>query len=228
VSRGPRAPARYWDSHFARWIAQGEAEGVDPNDIGDREWISPRQYIEERFLPWIGPDSVVLELGPGTGRIARHVIDRCREMILVDYSLFACDWLERYLAGKGRFRIHCIDCPALPMVADGTVDFTFAFGVFEHIGLDDMLWFLEEFHRVLVAGGRASFNFDNVATEEGIAWLRRFQGHPGDVNLFRFYHPETVRHLAKAAGFMVAELRSSESRHADIDLVKPRQATPRV
>ena len=222
MSRGPRAPVPYWDSHFARWIAQGEAEGVDPNDIGDREWGSPRWYIEGRLLPWIRPDSVVLELGPGTGRLTRHVIDGCREMILVDYSRFACDWLEQYLAGKGRFRIHCIDRPEMPMVADGCVDFAFAHGVIEHVGFDDLLWFLEEFHRVLVPGGHVWFDFDNVTTEEGIAWLRRFRSQPGDVNIFRFYHPETVRRLSEVTGFTVADLRTDTTRHADIDLVKPR------
>ena len=27
-----------WDGEFAYWIAQAKALGLDPNDVGDREW----------------------------------------------------------------------------------------------------------------------------------------------------------------------------------------------
>ena len=212
--------ARPWDEFYERWIAAGEAEGIDPNDVGDREWGDPTAHVERHYLPQIGPDSVVLELGPGTGRITRHVIGRCRELILVDYSRFACEWLERYLEDRGRFRVHAIDGPALPEVADNSVDFAFAFGVFEHIGPEDMLGFLEELHRVLVPGGRASFNFDNVMSAGGIEWLRYWRGRSSAPSAFRFYHPETVVRLAEVAGFTVADLRTDESRHADLDLLK--------
>jgi ubiquinone/menaquinone biosynthesis C-methylase UbiE len=193
---------------------------VDPNDVGDLGWGDPLPHIQKRYLPWIGPDSVVLELGPGTGRVTRHVIGRCGEMILVDYSRFVCDWLEKYLAGKGRFRVCCIDRPAMPMVADDSVDFAFAYGVFEHIGLDDMCWFLGEFDRVLRPGGRVSFNFDNVMSPGGIEHLLEMRREPGHANVFRFYHPETVCRLAEVAGLTVADLTTDASRLADIDLVK--------
>lgn len=212
---------RQWDSTFHRWIAAGKAEGIDPNDVGDREWDDPRAHVEAIFMPHIRPDSVVLELGPGTGRITRHLIGRCGEMILADFSAVACQWLDEYLAGKGRFRTLCLDRPLLPGVAANSVDFAFAFGVFEHVGLDDTRWYLDEFHRVLQPQGTVIFNFDNLMTRQGLEWHSRWRGEPGHRNIFRFYHPEMIAWLARETGFEVTALRTGETRHAEIELRKP-------
>lgn len=211
---------REWDQTFSRWIAAGEAEGLDPNDVGDRKWDDPREHIERVYMPHIRQDSVVLELGPGTGRISRHIVGRCGEMILADYSSLACGWLDRYLAGKGRFRTVCLDRPVLEGVEEGSVDFAFAFGVFEHIDLDDTRWYLEEFHRVLKPGGQVIFNFDNLMTREGLEWHARWRREPGHRNIFRFYHPEMISWLAQNSGFEVRALRTGDSRHAEIELLR--------
>jgi SAM-dependent methyltransferase len=210
---------RPWDDDFRQWIESAKREGVDPNDVGDREWGDPGFDIETYYYPYIHKNSVVLELGPGSGRITRRVIGRCRE-ILVDYSHFVCRWLEKYLAGKGKFSTVLIDKPYLRGVAEAKVNFLFAFGVVEHIGVDDLRWFLEEFWRVLAPGGVAVFNFNNLMTEKGLAWHKRWRCEPGHRNLFRFYHPETVAWLARDAGFTVLALHTDQSRLGAIELRK--------
>lgn len=211
-----------WDEFFERWIAEAEAAGKDPNDLGDVEWSDDplKQALEEFYLPHVTPESVVLELGPGTGRATRHIIGRCREMVLVDYSTLVCEWLTKYLAGKGRFQVHAIDKPKMPMVESESVDFALANGVFEHVGMDDLAFFIEEFYRVLKPGGFFCFNFDNFMSEGGWEWLRKYRGVAGAQNPFRFYHPEMVAKLAERAGFRVARMKTSESRFAFGELEK--------
>jgi len=209
-----------WDETFARWAKTAAREGVDPNDIGDREWGDPMPSLQAHYLPHVCPESDVLELGPGSGRIARHFIGRCRKIYLADDSQAVCEWLSKYLAGKGNFQICLLDKPAFPMIAGESIDFAFAFGVFEHLDLDEMRWYVEEFHRVLKSGATAIFNFDNFMSEEGIAWHARWRGQPGHRNIFRFYHPDMVHRVAEASGFRVTELRTSRSRHAEIELDK--------
>ena len=167
---------RAWDRQFRRWIDEAAAKGTDPNDAGDREWSG------NAFLPQITRDSVVLELGPGTGRYTRQVLPHCREMILVDYSRLVCDWLNTYLHGKGHARIHFIDKPGFPLVADDSVDFAFANGVFERIDPDETDWYLREFLRVLKPGGRLWFNFDNFMSPDGWQWfaIEHVQPEPGE------------------------------------------------
>lgn len=215
-----RPSRRPWDEVFDGWISSAREAGADPNDVGDQAWGDPRSYIERAYLPYIGADSVVLEVGPGSGRVTRHLIGRCREMILVDYSPRVCRWLSTYLQGRGSYSVHEISGPSLPMIADEAVDVVVSYGVFEHVGFDDTGWFLEEFHRVLRPGGVASFNFDDIMLPDGLAWYRANRGRPGDRCLFRFYHPEVMARLAEAAGFAVEEL-TEGGRTADIRLRKP-------
>jgi len=96
-----------WDVNF-REIKNAEAIGIDPNDLGDVAWNDDplKRAFERHCLPHVNPESVVLELGPGTGRLTRHLIGRCKRIILVDYSRFICEWLEHYLRGKGCFEVH--------------------------------------------------------------------------------------------------------------------------
>jgi ubiquinone/menaquinone biosynthesis C-methylase UbiE len=212
-----------WDESFLKWITEAKASGRDPNDVGDVAWDDdPLKYaLETHYFPHIHSDSVVLELGPGTGRATRHVISRCREMILVDYSHVVCDWLSQYLKDKGKFRVLQIERPELPGIEDGSVDMVFANGVFEHIDMDDLFYFLDEFYRVLKPGGVLSFNFDNVMTQEGIAWYRKFRRGPGVKVLFKFYHPDVILRLGEDAGFRELTLSVSQSRFAYVELQKP-------
>ncbi len=211
-----------WDQFFLRWISEGKLSGKDPNDLGDLDWNDDqlRDALEKRYLPVIHPNSVVLEVGPGTGRLTRHIISRCREMILVDNSLLVCRWLPKYFKGKGTFRAFLLDQPRLPMVENNSVDVILAHGVFEHIDMGDLFWFLEDFYRVLKSEGVVSFNFDNITSSEGMASFIKFLGRPGNKSIFRFYHPDVVRKLAEAAGFRVAQLVTNSSRFAHICLQK--------
>lgn len=221
-------PPKPWDKDFARWIAEAKASGLDPNDVGDRDWRgSAFEGASRHLFPRIGPESVVLELGPGSGRYTRHVLPRCREMVLVDYSELVCEWLRAYLRDKGRFRVHHIDRPVLAGVPDGTVDFAFANGVFEHIDPDDTDFFLGEFHRVLKPDGSLWFNFDNFMSPGGLRWFQDEGVPPGGRRIFRFYHPEFLRRMALMRGFSDVTVTTDEGRFAFLEALKrPTQAAP--
>lgn len=210
---------RPWDAEFARWIAKAQAVGQDPNDIGDIAWSEDplKEALETHYLPHINPRSIVLELGPGTGRLTRHIIARCQEIVLVDYSRMVCEWLDKYLEGKGKYRIYQISAPSLPMIENESIDVILANGVFEHIDLYDLSRFLDEFSRVMRPGGILAFNFDNITTDEGMAWFKQHRGLPGH---FRFYHPETVSQLAATSGYRVLQLATGSSRLAYVELMK--------
>lgn len=217
----PEWAAESWDGWFRRWIEEGRRSGRDPNDIGDEEWeVDSRVVAETHYLPLIGPDDRVLELGPGTGRITRYVMPRCRHMVLVDYSSLVCQWLEEYLSGKGTFETHRITEPVLDGVPDGSVDVVIAHGVVEHLDFDDTLWYLESFHRVLRPGGRVRFNYENLMSEGGVAFLRQQRAKPGKRDVFRFHHPEGMNQLARMAGFRKVESQVSDDRWAFLTAVK--------
>lgn len=214
-----------WDRQFLRWIEEAEATGQDPNDIGDATWSGTRLPVaEEHYFPHITPDSVVLELGPGTGRVTRYLIGRCREMILVDYSRVVCEWLPQYLEGKGRFRVHQIERPAFPEVDSDSVDTVIANGVFHHIDPYPTWSFLHEIWRVLRPGGIVSFDFIQFCSEGGIEFFREHRPATGMDSIFRFYHPEEMRTLASTVGFDVIKLTTDESRLCFLEARKPLSA----
>ena len=212
-----------WDRLFKEWIEQARRNGTDPNDIGDREWSDDHleDTLENCYLPHVSTNSVVLELGPGTGRLTRHLIKRCREIICVDYSSFVCEWLAEYLKEKGHFTVHHITKPSLPMIPDASVDLVVANGVFEHIEIEELTCFLDEFYRIVKPSGIVSFNFNNLMTTEGMQWFKKWRGEPGTKCIFRFYHPDAVRRLAESSGFTTLCLRVNDSRLSHIEIEKP-------
>jgi SAM-dependent methyltransferase len=222
IRRPPDDCTRPWDVKFKAWIAEAERRGIDPNDVGDRAWEDDGLDVSLRrhYLPVVSSDATVLELGPGTGRLSRHLIGRCRELILVDYSRLVCDWLAAYLKGKGAFRVVHVTGPVFPAIASDTVDTILAHGVFEHLDLDDVAALLDEFHRVQRPGGYTVFNFDNPMSAGGLRWLQRWRPPPGGRSIFRFHHPEVVQRLAESSGFEVVSLRTDDSRLATATLRK--------
>jgi SAM-dependent methyltransferase len=209
-----------WDRHFKRWARQG-SQLNDPNDVGDADWASDllTEGLNDHYLRLLSPDAVVVELGPGSGRLTRHLIGRCRELVVVDSSRYVCKWMREYLVGKGSFQVHQLNGPRLPMLRDATVDAVVAHGVFEHLDLDETYWFLLEFARVLRSGGVCSFNFDTVTTQDGMAALREYGG-PSRRSVFRLHHPESIRCIARASGFQGVEINETATRIAFADLTR--------
>ena len=209
-----------WDRDFKRWVRQG-GPGVDPNDAADVEWASDLlgEGLRDHYLPLASPEAVILELGPGSGRLSRHLIGRCRELIVADISKYVCTWMRGYLQGKGRFQVHRISGPWLPMLGDAAVDAVVAHDVFEHLDFDETYWFLCEFARVLRPGGVCSFNFDSPVTPDGIA-IMRAHGGPGHHAVYRLHHPEDIRCAAAAAGFAAASITQTGTRIAFADLTR--------
>lgn len=220
--------AKPWDEAFADWIARAEREGVDPNDIGDAEWQDDRldAALHRYYLPKVNQDSVVVELGPGTGRLSRHLITRCSELILVDFSKLVCEWLNRYLVGKGRFRVVLISTPVMPQIASGSVDAIFANGVFEHLQFEDAAAFLDEFRRISRPGAATVFNFNNPMSPGGLQWFHRWRPVAGEPCIFRFFHPDVMALLAENAGFEVVALTVDSTRLAIIELRTPGTQLP--
>ena len=200
-----------WDVHFRRWIEQARRTGKDPNEIGDAEWESDELMpaLERWYLPLVTKGAKVIELGPGSGRLTRHLVAAGAQVTVVDRSEFVCDWIRSYLPGVVVLRSEGCRLPA----PTGEADAFFAHGVFEHLLAEEAYWFLADGARVLKPGGRVVFNFDNIASPGGIDYLAA-TSTPDRRSKFRFHHPEAIAAIARRAGYADIQVETSDSRTA--------------
>jgi SAM-dependent methyltransferase len=211
-----------WDVHFRQWIEQAEARGQDPNDVGDEAWANDylAQVLERCYLRLVPKGGTVLELGPGSGRLTRHLIGRAGRIELIDNSDFVVKWISKYLEGKVDHRAVLISKPLVPHLKDNSIDAVLAHGVFEHLDFDETYFFLLEFCRVIKPGATISFNYDNIQSEGGKEWFLGHKRSPGRRCIFRFYTPDFIMRIAEIAGLKVSESFTSNDRLAHLILTK--------
>lgn len=214
--------AGFWDVHFQQWIREAEAKGLDPNDVGDAAWANDylAQVLETRYLRFVPQGGTVLELGPGSGRLTRHLIGRAGRIELIDNSQFVIEWMNRYLAGKVAFRATHIENPLIPHIGESSIDTILSHGVFEHLDFDETYFFLHEFCRVIKPGGRISYNYNTLHNSAGAKWFLDHRRAPGSRCIFRFYTPDFMIRIAETAGLFVVDSLTSEERLAHIVLEK--------
>ena len=90
------------------------------------------ECFRKAVLPFIRPDSVVLELGPGRGSWTRALLQHVPQdrVEAVDFADVA-PHLRAELA-SGRLKLHRVDNLSFDCVADGGFDFFWSFGVLCH------------------------------------------------------------------------------------------------
>jgi SAM-dependent methyltransferase len=189
-----------WDAAFAKWIKESRLQGTDPNAVGDTDWEDDRLQLglDEWYLSNVTVESRIVELGPGSGRLTRHLIGRCNHLIVLDFSQAVCAWMNEYLAGKGSFGVRQIGNSQTELAAS-SIDHVLAHGVVEHLDQETLFDFLTEFARILRRGGTFVFTFDCLLSE----FSRTYLDHqdPMEPERFRFYHPDAIRRLAEMTGF---------------------------
>ena len=123
------------------------------------EWTESSQWKEaliEHVLRALIPQGVaVLEIGPGGGRWSVELAGRARRLVLLDVSDAALERCRERLAAYDNVSLVRGDGRGLAGVDDASIDAIWSFDVFVHIAPLDLVAYLDEMARVLVAGGVA-------------------------------------------------------------------------
>ena len=162
-----------WANEGHAWTRRVEAfKGVD-----EHTW--ERLVLREMILEHAQPDSVVLEIGPGSGRWSTLIQPACRRLILVDISPRCIDLCRRRLHDADNVEFNVSPDGSLTIIDDESVDAIWAYGVFVEF---DEVWaerLLSDLHRVLRRGGVAMIHHRDFAPYVDAAGLERIAAAVG-------------------------------------------------
>lgn len=131
-----------WEKDGDEWSQQAEFCGV-PYD----RW---KDQIRRTFiLPYIRPESTMLEIGPGHGRWSAVLAHKVAELHLVDLSPSCIEFCRKRLSEHANVRYHVNDGRSLSMIPDSSIDFVWSFDTFVHIEEDEVRAYAKELKRVM-------------------------------------------------------------------------------
>lgn len=149
-------------------------EAAANNKIGEdgvygMHWGNPQtdphlRLIRDRWLlPYVNPDHVALEIGPGGGRWTRYLLG-FGLVLAVDYHQELLDQLaSSYRAPYLHLRKN--SGTDFPGVDDRSVDFVFSFGCFVHLAPEVIQSYFDEIKRVLKPTGCAVIQYSDKRKE---------------------------------------------------------------
>jgi SAM-dependent methyltransferase len=181
-----------------RRLARAIVRAMQDETYG-REWgviddVPPLRFFVSRWIkPYVDPNHVAIEIGPGGGRWTEHLLG-FGKLYLVDYYEELLDEIKRvtrkqknvvYIKNNG------FDFPGIP---DDSVDYCFSFGVFVHLDFDIIESYLDHMFRVLKPGGNIVLQFSDK---------RKIMAKENDG--FADNDPARMRSAILARGFDISE-----------------------
>jgi SAM-dependent methyltransferase len=133
-----------------------------------------RRYLE----PYVTPDTVALEIGPGGGRWTRYLLG-ARELVLVELNSEFFPYLRNRFRRADHLRFYQTSGYEMAGVDDGSIDFVFSFATFVHIDPDGIDAYLGEIRRVLHPGGIATLHYADRSKK----FFARRRGYGGFSNM---------------------------------------------
>lgn len=176
------------------------------------------------FTPFLGEPGVLVEIGPGGGRFTEVLLPKCQVVHAVDTSPHMIESLRARFGEDRRVVYHVADGTGLGMLADGSADAAFSYGVFVHLQHWDIFNYLIEVERVLRPGGKAIIQHANTFSELG--W-KRFQSEiPRQLNRGKLHHtftvnsPQLMAEFIHRAGLEVVEMVTNVAKRDCIALMR--------
>ena len=188
------------------WIAEAQADGMAVNDFIEKDHREPAlSELEKLVFPRISPESIVCELGPGTGIYTRY-INECitaGEFHIVDSDPNAIGFLKKHLPKSPRTHLYRNSGMSLPFRSDPGIDLAFCASVFMGGNLSNLYGCAQEFSRVLRRGGYLVFDYFDISTEAGWGGLTRKMARKRPLLAYTYHSTETVNNVLDLQGFEI-------------------------
>ncbi len=190
---------------FAGYLDAASQAGMDVNDYEEQRlgWRLPRPTLDEVAYPYLRPDSAVCEIGPGTGRWSRHLLEQIPhgELHLVDPSPWMIRFLDNYFARAPNVHAHVNDGQSLPFERGAWLDLVFSANTFVELKLGVIWLYARDFARVLKHGGYAVVDYVDPTTAEG--WQHLVTQPPDMAPVYTFHAPDMIDRVFQSAGLTI-------------------------
>jgi len=190
---------------FPGYLESAQRLGMDVNDYEEQTlgWRLPGPTLAEVVYPYLADTSIVCEIGPGTGRWSRHIVQRIPrgELHLVDASPWMVRFLRSYFRQLPNVQSHLSDGLSLPFERDAWMDLIFSANTLVELKLGVIYHYALHFARVLKPGGYVVVDYVDPTTEEGWSHLQT-QGLDMAA-VYTFHAPGVIDHVFSTAGFTV-------------------------
>lgn len=195
------------------WLPESEAEARRQiiNYEDEERFEETGRGELERLRPYLTPDSTVLDLGCGIGRIARYVAPNCATLWAVDASPRMLELARGRLAGEANVRYALCADTRVADVPDASVDFVYSIIVLQHLEKEHAFLLVEDVVRMLRPGGRALFTWPNLLDDFFLDSFLSYAHDGGSANpsRARMYTTTELERLLPAAGFSAVEVREA-------------------
>jgi ubiquinone/menaquinone biosynthesis C-methylase UbiE len=192
---------------FPGYLEAAHQLGMDVNDYEEKQlgWYPAESLLAATLYPHLNQDSVVCEVGPGTGRFSRYIVPRIPrgQLHLVDHSPWMVRFLRGYFRNAPNVVVHLGDGQSLPMPNSAWIDVVFVAGTIIALKLGTIQRYADEFARVLRPGGMLVFDYLDPTTDDGWAHLHTEGRRLADV--YTYHAPEVIDRVFAEAGFQSFE-----------------------
>jgi SAM-dependent methyltransferase len=180
---------------------------MDVNDYEEQRlgWRLPRPTLDEVVFPYLTPQARVCEIGPGTGRWSRHILERIPsgELHLVDPSPWMVRFLDGYFAAQPVVRAHLNDGQSLPFERADWLDVIFSANTLVELKLGVIYLYARDFARCLKPGGYAVVDYVDPTTPEG--WAHLTTQPPDMAPVYTFHAPQVIDQVFATTGLRIEQ-----------------------
>ncbi len=170
--------------NFPKWYKEASEKGEDVNDYINRNVGNPMELLERVVFPYL-PDkaNTVIEVGPGTGRFSRVILEKIKKnpdykLYLIDHSQWIITFLTGYFENDKNVVAILNDGLHVPDIGDNSTDIIFSNGVFIELNLSRFYTYCNDSYRVLKPGGYIIFNYIDLEFEQAWEHMKKFSENP--------------------------------------------------
>jgi hypothetical protein len=189
------------EARTGRWPVAQDLYGLQWGDPNVVPWL--RHVRDDFLLPFVQPDRVGVEIGPGGGRWSRYMLSLQR-FYAVDFHQELLDELAKNFRTPGLFFVKN-NGTDFPGIAEHSVDLVFSFGVFVHLDVPIIDAYLGSIAQIIRPGADVVLQYADKTKPEA-----------RDNPTFSDNNPEVMRALLATRGYRILRENVSTLPHSAI------------